>query len=53
MSVKMAIEYLESFFECDSDKSHICNVCGEPDDNQVDHSEVKKALEELKKVTQK
>ena len=50
--VKLAIEYLESFIECDMHKGHHCNNCGDTsEDNQVDHSEVIKALHELKKAT--
>ena len=52
MSVKMAIEYLESFIEEDMDSSHHCNNCGDNSSNQVDHSEVVKALKELKSITQ-
>ena len=49
--VKLAIEYLESFIECDMHKGHHCNNCGDTsEDNQVDHSEVIKALHELKKA---
>jgi len=53
MSVKMAIEYLESFIECDMDKDHYCSECGTTSCNQVDHREVEKALEELNKLTPK
>jgi hypothetical protein len=54
MSVKMAIAYLESFIECDMNKGHHCNNCGDnSEDNQVDHSEVTKALDELNKLAAK
>lgn len=53
MSVRMAIEYLESFMECDMTKSHHCENCGENSKNQVDHKEVIEALKELKSITQK
>ena len=47
MSVKMAIEYLESFIECDMGKDHHCSECGTNSCNQVDHREIEKALKEL------
>ena len=50
MSVKMAIEYLESFMECDTTKSHHCESCDETSKNQVDHKEVIDALKELKSI---
>ena len=46
--IKLAINYLESFIECDSVISHWCSDCGKMTKNEVEIDEVMEAIKVLK-----